>query len=200
MPNVYTLCQWGPAAQMKRSRLTVERRIELARRGRAGEDVKVLSKAFGLSVRQVYRVMAQEQGDTRRRAIVSKPVAFRAPVAEVEAFLESAGSVGITGSSQAFRALVRMAAGLFELFPNQLEGFNRSVWLIGKEGQLLNQLAKSVHKGKLRLSDVDRALLSHCIEVNLRLHGDLRVILDEARTRRGYAISQLSKEPGQGHG
>jgi hypothetical protein len=178
---------------MKRSKLTVERRIELAQRHAAGEDVNALSKAFQVSVRQIYRVVVEERGDTRGRAQVSKPVAFRAPVDEVEAFLTSAGSVGITGSSQAFRALVRMASGLFELFPNQLDGFNRSAWLIGKEGQLLNQLAKNVHRGKLRLSDEDRMLLSKCIDVNLRLHEELRVILDEAKARRGYAIAWLSK-------
>jgi len=179
---------------MKRSRLTVERRTQLARRHAAGEDVTTLAKAFQVSVRQVYRVAAEERGEGRGSVQVSKSVAFRAPVEEVEAFLESARTVGITGSSQAFRALVRMASGLFELFPNQLEGFNRSAWLIGKEGQLLNQLARNVHRGKLRLTDEDRALLSKCIDVNLRLHADLRAILDEAKARRGYAIAALSKE------
>jgi len=55
-PNVFTLCQWGPAARMKRSKLTVERRIELARRHAAGEDVNALSKAFQVSVRQVSKI------------------------------------------------------------------------------------------------------------------------------------------------
>jgi len=165
-----------------------------------GEDVNALSKMFCITIRQVYRVLADEKGDTRGRARVSKSVSFRAPTGEIEAFLTSARDVGITGSSQAFRALVRMASGLFELFPNQLESFNRSAWLIGKEGQLLNQLAKSVHKGKLRLSDEDRILLSKCLDVNLALHEDLRRILDEAKSRRGYALSELSRAKGQGDG
>jgi hypothetical protein len=87
-----------------------------------------------------------------------------------------------------------------ELFPNQLEDLNRSAWLIGKEGQLLNQLAKSVHKGKLRLSDDDRILLSKCLDVNLALHEDLRWILDEAKSRRGYALSELSRGLERGDG
>jgi len=185
---------------MKRSRLTVEQRQELARRHVLGEDVNALSKMFCITIRQVYRVLADEKGDTRGRARVSKSVSFRAPTGEIEAFLTSARDVGITGSSQAFRALVRMASGLFELFPNQLESFNRPAWLIGKEGQLLNQLAKSVHKGKLRLSDEDRILLSKCLDVNLALHEDLRRILDEAKSRRGYALSELSRAKGQGDG
>ena len=190
----------GVLRRMKRSRLTIEQRQELARRHVLGEDVNALSKAYQVTIRQVYRVLADEKGDTRGRARVSRSVSFRAPTGEIEAFLSSAHSVGITGSSQAFRALVRMALGLFELFPNQLEDFNRSVWLIGKEGQLLNQLAKSVHKGKLRLTDEDRILLSKCIDVNTRLYEELRDILDEAKTRRGYALSQLSRAKGQGNG
>jgi len=190
----------GVLRRMKRSRLTIEQRQELARRHALGEDVNALSKAYQVTIRQVYRVLSDEKGDTRGSARVSKSVSFRAPVGEIEAFLSSAHSVGITGSSQAFRALVRMALGLFELFPNQLEDFNRSAWLIGKEGQLLNQLAKSVHKGKLRLTDEDRILLSKCIDVNTRLYEELRDILDEAKTRRGYALSQLSRAKGQGDG
>ena len=190
----------GVLRRMKRSRLTIEQRQELAPRHALGEDVNVLSKAYQVTIRQVYRVLADEKGDTRGRARVSKSVSFRAPVGEIEAFLSTARGVGITGSSQAFRALVRMALGLFELFPSQLEDFNRSVWLIGKEGQLLNQLAKSVHKGQLRLTDEDRILLSKCIDVNTRLYEELRDILDEAKTRRGYALSQLSRARGQGDG
>ncbi len=190
----------GVLRRMKRSRLTVEHRQDLARRHALGEDVNALSKAYQVTIRQVYRVLADEKGDTRGRARVSKSVSFRAPTGEIEGFLASARVVGIIGSSQAFRALVRMALGLFELFPNQLEGFNRSAWLIGKEGQLLNQLAKSVHKGKLRLSDEDRILLSKCLDVNLALHEDLRRILDEAKSRRGYALSELSRAKGQGDG
>ena len=190
----------GVLRRMKRSRLTIEQRQELARRHVLGEDVNALSKAYQVTIRQVYRVLADEKGDTRGRARVSRSVSFRAPTGEIEAFLSSAHRVGITGSSQAFRALVRMALGLFELFPNQLDDFNRSAWLIGKEGQLLNQLAKSVHKGKLRLTDEDRILLSKCIDVNTRLYEELRDILDEAKTRRGYALSQLSRAKGQGDG
>jgi len=185
---------------MKRSRLTVEQRQELARRHVLGEDVTALSEAYQVTIRQVYRVLADEKGDTRGRGLVSKPVSFRAPKGEIEAFLASARGVGITGSSQAFRALVRMALGLFELFPNQLEDLNRSVWLIGKEGQLLNQLAKAVHRGKLRLSDEDRNLLCKCIDVNMKLHNELRGIIDEAKSRRGYAISELSRARGQDGG
>ena len=194
MPNVCTLCQLRSMRQQLRKNLTVEQRLELKRRYVAGEDVNALSKAFRVTIRQVYRIVAGQKGDTRTVEKPSVSVSFRAPESEIEAFVDVAKSVGITGRSQAFRSLVRMATGLFELFPNQFEAFNKSAWLIGKEGQLLNQLAKAVHRGKLRLTDEDRALLSKSIDVNLALHSELRAILDEAKTRRGYAIAVLKQE------
>ena len=151
-------------------------------------------RCLALQSRQVYRVIAGQKGDTRAAEAPTKSVSFRAPEYEIDAFLKVAKTVGISSRSQAFRSLVRMATGLFELFPNQLESFNKSAWLIGKEGQLLNQLAKSVHKGKLRLTDEDRALLSKSIDVNLALHGELRAILDEAKTRRGYTIAAMKQD------
>ena len=61
----------GVLRRMKRSRLTVEHRQELARRHAVGEDVNTLSEAFQVSIRQVYRVLSDEKGDTRGRARVS---------------------------------------------------------------------------------------------------------------------------------
>ncbi|TLP55906.1 hypothetical protein FEE96_21655 [Parasedimentitalea maritima] len=78
--------------------------------------MNALSKAYQVTIRQIYRVLADEKGDTRGRARVSKPVSFRVPVGEIEAFLASARGVGITGSSQAFRALVRMALVFLSCF------------------------------------------------------------------------------------
>lgn len=74
---------------MKRSRLTVEQRQELARRHASGENVNALAKAYQVIIRQVYRVIADEKGDTRGRARVTKSVSFRAPTGEIEAFLTS---------------------------------------------------------------------------------------------------------------
>lgn len=181
---------------MRRSRknLTIERRIELARRYSRGDDVNALSKEFSVSVRQVYRIISEQRGDTAASEKNPIVVSFRAPEAEVEGYLKLAEEVGITEKSYALRSLVRMAQGLIELFPSGFSDFNRSAWLIKKEGQLLNQLAKSVHKGKLRLTDDDRALLSKSIDVNLRLHEELRWILDEHKTRRGYTIAALKSD------
>ncbi|MDN5787462.1 hypothetical protein [Pseudorhodobacter sp.] len=171
--------------------MTIEKRQELVARFRNGASVNTLSKTFGVTIRHINRVVTEERGQTKGRSTPSKTVAFRAPIGEIDTFLAGAAAVGITGSSQAFRVLLRMAAGLFELFPNQLDAFNRTVWLKGKELDLLNQLAKSVHRGKLRLSVDDRVLLAKSIDTNARLHEDLRGILDEAKSRRGYAVARL---------
>lgn len=197
MPNVCTFDIWGPAALMRRV-LNIERRQQLANRYRQGESVNTLSKSYAVTMRQVYRILAEERGKTKAQSTPSKTVAFRAPASEIDAFLATAASVGIFGPSQAFRVLLRMAEGLFEIFPNQLDGINKTVWLKGKELDLLNQLAKSVHKGKLRLGDEDRALLARSIDTNCRLHEDWRSVLDEAKSRRGYSVSRLTKAKAAG--
>lgn len=183
---------WGPAALMKRN-LTIERRLELAKCYRQGDSANTLSKAFGITIRQVYRIVAEERGDTKAKRDPSRHVTFRAPKSEINAFLAVAMTAGITGPSQAFRVLLRMAQGLFEIFPNQLDEINKTVWLKGKELDLLNQLAKSVHKGKLRLGEEDRALLARSIDTNARLHEEWRAVLDDAKTRRGYAVARMTK-------
>jgi len=175
-------------------KLTIEKKIELARRHAAGEDVNTLSKAFSISHRQVYRVIAEQKGDTQYDEETHIMVGFRAPESEVNGFLDLARSVGIENKSAAFRALLRISQGLVELFPNGFSDFNKSAWLIRKEGQLLNQLAKAVHKGKLRLTDDDRVLLSRSIDVNLKLQEELRWILSEHKTRRGYTLSALKAD------
>jgi hypothetical protein len=174
--------------------LTIEKKIELARRYAGGEGVNALSEAYSVSARQVYRVVAEQKGDTQYDAETHVMVGFRAAKSEVDGFLEIARTVGIANKSAAFRSLLRAAQGLIELFPNGFSDFNKSAWLIKKEGQLLNQLAKSVHKGKLRLTDDDRALLSKSIDVNLKLHEDLRWILSEHKTRRGYTAAALKSD------
>jgi len=179
--------------RLKRN-LTIEKKIELARRYAAGEDVNSLSKAFSISHRQVYRVIAEQKGDTATSEKKSVVVTFRAPEKEVEGYLRLAEEVGIAERSAAFRALLRISQGLVELFPNGFSDFNKSAWLIRKEGQLLNQLAKAVHKGKLRLTDNDRVLLSRSIDVNLKLQEELRWILEEHKTRRGYTMSALKAD------
>lgn len=175
-------------------KLTIEKKIELARRHAAGEGVNTLSKAFSISHRQVYRVIAEQKGDTQYDEETHIMVGFRAPESEVNGFLDMARSVGIENKSAAFRALLRISQGLVEIFPNGFSDFNKSAWLIRKEGQLLNQLAKAVHKGKLRLTDDDRVLLSRSIDVNLKLQEELRWILSEHKTRRGYTLSALKAD------
>lgn len=181
----------GSFGDMKRKRLNLDQQQEVAARRRKGETVAELSAAYGVSIRSIYRTLKEERGDTVADRKPTRIVSFRVPEDEIDAFLEAAKGVGIHGSSQGFRALLRMSQGLFELFPSQIEDFRSSVWLLDKQGQLLNQLAKAVHKGKLRLIEEDRKLLSECIESNLGVVETLTELLSDAASRRGYSTRYL---------
>lgn len=184
--------------QPRRKHLTIEARAELARRFRAGESATALAKAFSITGRQVYRIAGEGKGDTAAAAEPSKIVSVRLPEGEIASFMQAAEGVGLRGRSQALRSLVRIAAGFFEVLPKQIADFNRSVWLIGKQGQLLNQLARNTHRGKLRLTDSDRQLLQETIDSNRDLYRQLRAILDDARSRKGYAAKALKKAANDG--
>ena len=180
-------------AQPRRKHLAVEARAELARRFRAGESATALAKAFSISGRQVYRIAGEEKGETAAAAGTSRIVSVRLPDSEISAFMQAAEGAGLQSRSQALRSLVRIAAGFFEVLPRQIADFNRSVWLLGKQGQLLNQLARNVHRGKLRLTESDRQLLQEAIDSNRTLYRELRTILDDAKSRKGYATKWLKK-------
>ena len=180
-------------AQPKRKHLTIEARAEVARRFRAGESATVLAKAFSITGRQVYRIVGEEKGETAAAAERSTMVGFRVTQSEIDDFMEVAKGAGLRSRSQSLRSLVRIAAGLFEVLPAQIADFNKSVWLIGKQGQLLNQLARNTHRGKLRLTDSDRQLLQETIDSNRDLYRQLRAILDDVKARRGYATTALKR-------
>ena len=95
--------------------------------------------------------------------------------------MDVAGEAGLTNRSQALRSLVRMAAGLIEAVPAQLEEVGRAPWLLGKQGVLLNQLARATHRGKLRLTEADRRLLQETLQATRRLEDALR---ERSSTRR----------------
>ena len=179
--------------QPRRKHLTIEARAEVARRFRAGESATALAKAFSITGRQVYRIAGEEKGETAAAVEPSKIVSVRLPEGEIASFMKAAEGAGLRSRSQALRSLVRIAAGFFEVLPKQIADFNQSVWLIGKQGQLLNQLARNTHRGKLRLTDSDRQLLQETIDSNRALYRELRAILDDAKARRGYATTALKR-------
>lgn len=174
-------------------RLSVEKQVEIAERASKGVPVAQLAESYGISMRSVYRTIRNQRDETAARADPAVTFSFRAPKSEVEGFVELTQEQGFGNPSQAFRSLLRMAQGLVELRPDDIRGFNQSVFLLGKQFDLLNQLAKSVHKGKLKLTDKDRALLSSAIDATLDLREEWQDVLNGAKARRGYAQRILAE-------
>lgn len=152
-------------------RLTVEARREVLSRFRAGEPAAALAAAYGISPRVV---------------------AARLSRAELDAFLGLAEAAGYASRSQALRALIRMANGLVELGPGDMAGMRQAAWVVGKQGVLLNQLARAVHTGKLRLTEKDRGLLREAIEVSRGVEIALAEVAGAARRRGTRARRDLA--------
>lgn len=177
-----------------RKRTKLEDRLEIAKRHRKGEAVATLAADYQVTERHIRRIVQNENRETVAKKTESKLISFRAPKAEIEAFLATAASVGIKGSSNAFRALIRMAEGHFEMFPNALWEFNNSVIQVRGIATNLNQLTMAVNRGKLRLLDEDRALLADVRSEVLRLRKELNATRDQFEVRRGYTRQSLLKE------
>ena len=148
----------GPAVQV-RQRLTPEQRTTLARRRKGGESVAALAEAYGITPRSVQRTVRRQDATTVAKAEPAVPFAFRAPATEVEAFDAVAREAGLGRRGSAFRALMRMAAGLVDVPGDHLDRLHEATVRVSRLGVNLNQLTRSVHRGKLRLGDEDRALL-----------------------------------------
>ncbi|MEM8575737.1 MAG: helix-turn-helix domain-containing protein [Pseudomonadota bacterium] len=181
-----------------KKRLSVEKQVEIARLASKGVPVAELAERYGISMRSVYRTVRNQRDETASKADPAVTFSFRAPKSEVEGFVELAKGQGFGNPSQAFRSLLRMAQGLVELRPDDIRGFNQSVFLLGKQFDLLNQLAKSVHKGKLKLTEKDRALLSSAIDATLDLREEWQDVLNGAKSRRGYAQRVLAEDKRDG--
>lgn len=91
--------------------LTIEKKIELARRYAGGDDVNALSNAYSVSVRQVYRVVAEQKGDTQYDEETHMMVGFSAAESEVDGFLEIARTVGVANGGYAQNRTLQTGAG-----------------------------------------------------------------------------------------
>ena len=90
-----------------------------------------------------------------------------------------------------------MALGLVALGPGDLGAMRHAAWIVGKQGVLLNQLARAVHRGKLRLSEADRQLLHRTIAAFEGVEAALGDINGAAGRREALARQQLAEG---GHG
>ena len=178
-------------------RLTLEARREMLTRFRAGDPAEDLGRDFGITPRSVFRIVREESGDTTAREEAQVVVAARLPQAEVDAFVEATRAAGYRSRSEALRGLVRMALGLVALGPGDMAAMRHAAWIVGKQGVLLNQLARAVHRGKLRLSEADRQLLHRTIAAFEGVEAALGDINGAAGRRQDHARQQLAEG---GHG
>ena len=175
-------------------KLSIERGEELARRFRAGERPEALAAAFGVSVRSVYRTARSRRRETAAKADPAAPFVFRAPASEIAAFEELARAAGLGRRASAFRAVLRMAAGLVEVPGGDLGRLHEVTVRVSRLGVNLNQLTRSVNRGKLRLGEEDRALLRELAREVEGLRREWGAVHEAAARRRSYAGRIMARE------
>lgn len=181
-------------------RLSLDQRRELARRHRRGERAEALAAAFGVSVRSAHRIAAGQRGETARARDPAGAVSFRVPASEVEAFEALAAEAGLGRRGPALRALLRMASGLIEPRGDGIGRLHEAAVVASRLGINLNQLARAVHTGKLRLGDEDRALLVTLAREVEALRRAWSAVQEAAAARRGFARRGLEAAAGPSGG
>ena len=179
-------------------KLSVDQNLELARRFRRGERPEVLAQNFGVSVRSVYRTARTARSETARVADPTASMSFRAPASEVAAFDAVAREAGLGRRGSAFRAVLRMAAGLVEVHGDELGRLHEAAVRASRLGINLNQLTRAVHRGKLRLGDEDRALLRGLASEVEALRREWAAVHEAAQRRRSYAQRAMVAEGQEG--
>lgn len=177
-------------------RLTALQRAELTRRLRSGEGAAVLAEAYGVSERSIWRAAREVRGVTLRTTDPTRSFSFRASASEVEAFEALAREAGLGRRGTAFRVLLRMASGLVEVAPEEMTAFNVSVITVTRQGALLNQIAKRVNMGQVRLTQEDRVLLRALLTETLEARAEWGRVLEGARARQAYASRGLAAVAG----
>lgn len=174
-------------------RLTLDQRIELTRRHRRGESAAALAAAYGVSERSVYRTVQARRSETARMRDPTVAVSFRAPRSELDAFEALAAEAGLGRRGSAFRALLRMSTGLLTVPAAQLAQAHHAAIALSSLGINLNQLARAVNRGKLRLDDEDRALLGALAREVEALRRQFQRAHEEAKERQAHARAALAR-------
>jgi len=177
-------------------RLKLEQRIELARRYHAGETPKVLAEAFGLSRRHVTRLAKQEQGDGVAVRNPSERVSFRATQSELGAFDAEWRARGFANRSQALNAVLRGRCGFLDV-PRDLVAEFCAAWRQAKDVSDAGlALAKAVHRGRLEVSEADRAVLIKLLDLAQTMSREMGRMKDAAQALRHQEWPQ--REDGKG--
>lgn len=176
--------------------LKLEERIEVARRFAAGESAKDLAAAFGISSRHVNRLAKEEAGEGIAVRDPSETVAFRASRSELDAFDAEWRERGYANRSQALNAVLRGRCGFLDV-PRDLFSEFCAAWRQAKDVSDTGlALAKAVHRGRLEVSEADRAVLIELLDLAQSMSRELGRMKDAAQALRAQDWPQ--KEEGQG--
>lgn len=174
-----------------RKNLTIEQRIEIARRFQAGEAAQDLSAEFGVSVRHVSRLAKEEIGEGVAVRDPSEVVTFRASQSELQAFDADWQARGYSNRSQALKAVVRARCGFIDVTADRIDGFVET-WRQSRDLSDAGMvLAKSVRRGRLVLTDEDRALVSELVELAQKMTRELGAMKDLAQVQRGAELPDI---------
>ena len=176
--------------------LKLEQRIEVARRFAAGESAKDLAVAFGISPRHVNRLAKEEAGEGVAVRDPSETVAFRASQSELAAFDNEWRERGFANRSQALNAVLRHRCGFLDV-PRELVAEFCAAWRQAKDVSDAGlALAKAVHRGRLEVSETDRALLIELLDLAHSMSREMGRMKDAAQALRHQEWPK--KEEGQG--
>ena len=164
--------------------LKLEQRIEVAKRFAAGESAKDLAAAFGISPRHVNRLAKEEAGE----GIASR--------SELDAFDAEWRERGFANRSQALNAVLRGRCGFLDV-PRDLVAEFCAAW---RQARDVNDaglvLAKAVHRGRLEVSEADRAVLIELLDLAQSMSREMGRMKDAAQALRHQEWPQ--KEEGRG--
>jgi len=179
-----------------RKNLTLEQRIEIARRFQAGEAAKDLSAEFGVSVRHVSRLAKEEIGDGLAVRDPSEVVTFRANQSELTAFDAEWHARGFANRSQALKAVVRARCGFMDIPSDRLEGFVET-WRQSRDLTDTGMaLAKAVRRGRLVLTEEDRVLVSELVDLAQKMTREMGAMKDLAQVQRGSGLQDVVETDG----
>nr|WP_244525672.1 helix-turn-helix domain-containing protein [Pseudooceanicola nitratireducens] len=175
--------------------LKLEQRIEVAKRFAAGESAKDLAAAFGISPRHVNRLAKEEAGEGIAVRDPSETVAFRASRSELDAFDAEWRERGFANRSQALNAVLRGRCGFLDI-PRDLVSEFCAAWRQAKDMSDAGLvLAKAVHRGRLEVSEADRAVLIELLDLAQSMSREMGQMKDAAQALRHQEWPQ--KEEGQ---
>ena len=126
----------------------------------------------------------------------TETVAFRASRSELEAFDAEWRERGYANRSQALNAVLRGRCGFLDV-PRDLVSEFCAAWRQAKDvSDVVLALSKAVHRGRLEVSEADRAVLIELLDLAQRMSREMGRMKDAANALRHQEWPQ--KEEGQG--